>query len=191
MTFTFNDTDRAVQERLNSWGIKYTAYYLGAHTDKAEDDRKAWEHDLFTVVFTPNDGKKPIAQFSYKTGTGHRLSADTYQAKSKELLKSGVHLKAHAELSGLEKTRFPIEINRGRIAAWVPAPVAAGVLYSILLDASALDTNPEDWLSDLGYDADSIRANEIYRACCESGRKLRTTFTRSQLDELQELLQDY
>ena len=48
-----------------------------------------------------------------------------------------------------------------------------------------------------GYDSAGValltpeKALNIYKACCENGKKLRTIFTRQQIETLQELLQDY
>lgn len=71
------------------------------------------------------------------------------------------------------------------------SPTAASVLYSLLMDAQSIETSFEHWCSDLGYDADSISALNIYTACCKVGKELNKVFTPEQRTHLSELLQDY
>jgi hypothetical protein len=44
-------------------------------------------------------------------------------------------------------------------------PTAADVLSCLCSDASAAGQSFEDWCSDLGYDADSRKAEATYKAC--------------------------
>lgn len=74
----------------------------------------------------------------------------------------------------------------------VPAPSLRDVLYSLLNDASAIDLPDfETWASEYGYDADSRSAEATYRACLDTGLKLRAALGNSVLAELRELFQDY
>lgn len=70
-------------------------------------------------------------------------------------------------------------------------PTAASVLNSLLLDGAAVDQSFPDWCGDFGYDEDSITALGTYRACCKTGRLLRSLFTPAQREQLETLLQDY
>lgn len=70
-------------------------------------------------------------------------------------------------------------------------PSAASVLYCLLSDSSAYDVCFIEWASDCGYDADSIKARNIYDACCVNALKLKAIFSRDLIAELRELLQDY
>ncbi len=70
-------------------------------------------------------------------------------------------------------------------------PRAADVLDSLVLDSAALDTSFEYWCSDYGYDSDSIKAFDTYRACCDTGKKLRSVFTQEQIQTLRDMLQDF
>ena len=71
------------------------------------------------------------------------------------------------------------------------APCAADVLYSLVLDSSAIDTSFDYWCSDYGYDADSISAFNTYQACCKIAKELRQVFTNAQVETLRGLLEDY
>ena len=69
--------------------------------------------------------------------------------------------------------------------------LAAELLYSVLLDSSANDMSHADWCADYGYDEDSRKGLEVYLACQENYSKLLQVLTRSQLDHITELLEDY
>jgi hypothetical protein len=70
-------------------------------------------------------------------------------------------------------------------------PTLEGVLYSLLIDADARNMSFNDWCSDFGYDSDSIKAFNTYQACCESGKKLDIIYTRADIEDIREALQDY
>jgi hypothetical protein len=71
------------------------------------------------------------------------------------------------------------------------APHVASVLHSLLLDSSSAEQNFHDWCDDFGYDKDSIKAQGIYNACCETLTKMRSFFTGTERQAMQEILQDY
>ncbi len=81
--------------------------------------------------------------------------------------------------------------GRGVVPPAPVPPVAADVLYSLLLDSDAAAMSFNDWCSDFGYDNDSIKALTTYQACCKSAEELRKIFKRETLAELRETLQDY
>lgn len=183
MTFTFSDTDKTVQGFLNSIGVKYAFNYVGAA------DSKEWAHDLFTVSFAAT-GKAPITT-EYKTGTGHRIDI---AKKGKFTLTQSGEFKKHAELLGesITAVRFGVGANKGfGFSLYVPAPTAASVLFSLLLDMHCGADTFADFCANCGYDEDSRKAHEIYLACQQSGAKLRKVFTSEQITHLQDLLQDY
>lgn len=73
----------------------------------------------------------------------------------------------------------------------IPAPELSGVLYCLLLDAEAVDHGSfEDWAGNFGYDTDSRKAEGIYRACLETGLKLRAMLGDETIQRLREALQD-
>jgi len=71
------------------------------------------------------------------------------------------------------------------------SPCAADVLYSLILDSSAINTSFEYWCSDYGYDSDSISAFDTYLKCCEIAKDLRRVFNHKQIETLRSLLEDY
>lgn len=69
-------------------------------------------------------------------------------------------------------------------------PTVTDVLACLTSDAGCVDgTLFEDFCSEFGYDTDSRKAEQTYRACCDTFMALRNLGFR--LDRLQELFQDY
>jgi hypothetical protein len=67
----------------------------------------------------------------------------------------------------------------------IPAPALGDVLQSLASDASALDEPGfEAWADSLGYDRDSRKAEEIYRACLDIALKLQATLGGRALAEI-------
>lgn len=179
MGFSFSDTDKAVQEYLNAQGVKYSCWSIGT----GSEDK--WEFDKFTVSFSVNSKSE---SFEYCTGTGHRVAPN--KTTNKMPLKEKAELDKHRVLAGLDRASW-VNGNGFKANHWVVAPTAAGVLYSLLSDMTCGSGTFEDFCGNLGYDEDSRKAHDIYLACQKSGSQLRKVFTREQIEQLQELLQDY
>lgn len=74
----------------------------------------------------------------------------------------------------------------------IPAPELHEVMYSLLMDSSAIDSATyEEWAGDYGYSEDSREGERIYRACLEIGLKLRAMLGDKVLQQLREAAQDY
>lgn len=69
--------------------------------------------------------------------------------------------------------------------------LAAELLYSVLLDSYANEMSHAEWCAQFGYEEDSRKGLELYLACQESYNKLLQVMTRSQIDHIAELLEDY
>jgi len=69
-------------------------------------------------------------------------------------------------------------------------PTLPSVLYSLLSESTAYGQTFEDWCGDLGYDTDSRKAEEIFKACESTGRKL-SKIDGNAIERARELLQDY
>jgi len=71
----------------------------------------------------------------------------------------------------------------------IPAPEFADVLYCLVADASVIDfPGFEEWAREYGYNPDSRKAEQAYRACLETTLKLRAIVD---LDEAREAFQGY
>lgn len=71
------------------------------------------------------------------------------------------------------------------------APVAAAVIYRLVMDSAAVDTSFKYWCDEYGYSSDSLSAFDTYRACCEIGEKMRRLFSGDEMSALRDMLQDY
>lgn len=71
-------------------------------------------------------------------------------------------------------------------------PEIESVLSCLALDSNALDyADFEDWAKNFGYDSDSRSAEKIYKACLDTGLKMRNAFGNNQMELLQEILREY
>lgn len=74
----------------------------------------------------------------------------------------------------------------------IPAPALHDVLYSLSMDASALDSPTyEDWAAEFGYEADSRSGEKIYRECLRLALELRAMIGERRLAVLRDAAQDY
>ena len=71
-------------------------------------------------------------------------------------------------------------------------PHAADVFHSLVLDSDVIEYSSfEDWAENFGYDADSRKAEKIYRDCLDIALKLKNSIGDAVLNELREALHDY
>lgn len=92
---------------------------------------------------------------------------------------------------GGEQFTFMTGIGLRNVNGTPVPPTAAGVIYSVLLDANASNNTFEDFCDELGYDTDSRKTLKTYIACQENGTKLRKIFTKDQIETLEVLLESY
>lgn len=94
-----------------------------------------------------------------------------------------------ATIKTLETGRY---YSRGGQLSALPSPSIADVLYALVQDSEVMDYGSfEDWAANLGFDADSRKAESIYRACLDIGLKLRRMLSDAELTKLREAFQDY
>lgn len=163
-----NPADLKVTEVLISANVEFKVAIIGA--TKCD----GWECDEWRVSL-----KGAQIEFSteYYTGIGHRV--DTPITKRACVALKGASKKSIAFKNQVLDQLKPV------------APSAGAVLYSLLMDSSAVDQSFIDWCSDFDYETDSRKALATYEACCETGLKIRKLFTPDQRKLLSELLQDY
>ncbi len=66
-------------------------------------------------------------------------------------------------------------------------PDAIEILWAIARDGDALESTFEDWASDFGYDADSRKAEKIYRACQDNALRLRKILSPEAIETIKAL----
>jgi hypothetical protein len=133
-----------------------------------------WVHDKYIVIIEGQD-------FEYSSGIGHRIELNHFtkddfkKIKSKNPKQTKENLLVYAdELKKVSKVK-PLNID--------------DVLYSLVLDSDFACETFDDFCDNLGYDNDSMKANEIYKACQKNAKKVKSFI--SDLEKARELFQDY
>lgn len=162
-----NEQQTTVNTFLQENNIAYTVRYVGETVQNND-----WSCDAWRASFAVG---KSRFETDYYTGLGHRKPV-----KGAENRIESKYPKSSIGYAAWQKAYVkPI------------APCAADILYSLILDSSAIDTSFDYWCFDYGYDADSISVFNTYQACCKIAKELRRVFTRAQLETLHELLEGY
>lgn len=157
-----SETETAVDAYLVEIGVSYVVHAAGKGLKR--DD---WECDGWRADFASKTGARE--QFDYYTGIGYRV----YNTPAPRASRNSMIF------ADWEKTHIPFP------------PFAASVLYSLVSDSDARHESFRDWCATYDYDSDSIKALNIYNACCENAERLARVFTREQIAHLETLLQDY
>ncbi len=173
-TATKATTEAKVAAKLAEWGITYSAEFvplsMSRNADKGEPSLN-WK--VTNGNFTTD----------YMQGIGHMPG---YEARN---TLEQVESRKRAAEDGRWAKRYS-DFGFGRIA--IPSPSAADVLYCLLTDADVIDyASFEDWASEFGYDTDSRKAEQNYRACMDTALRMRQVLGDARMAELRELLADY
>lgn len=181
-----NEAREQVELILKNCEVSYSAGYV-ALTERGDGDTK-WQCDEWRIQFTRTRAElQKVEKFKYFTGLGHRAPAT---AAHKQTAAYGFPGLTDGDRAGRTSygRRYLAEIEKLRKPV---APHAADVLYSLLMDSSAVGQSFESWCSELGMDSDSRKAEATYRACQENADKLARIFDHVAREALQTALQDY
>lgn len=155
--------------------LQFKAVHVGLMLDE-----NLWQHDVWAVVI---EGQ----MFEFKTGIGHRKPLPHAKIKGTE-----AYYKYKKLMSGnLKKTKENL-LTANEELKKVSKPNNLNiddVLYSLIMDAEALELTFSEWCDNLGYDNDSIKAMSIYTACQENAKKLKTFLP--DIEKARELFSDY
>lgn len=165
-----DEARKQVEKILDNVGVKFNAAYKGVKRKALNGDS---DMDEWDCTFTSGDSGRNFEAFEFFTGLGLR-SPLAKPWGGGNMPRPGTLMREE-----MEKARKP------------KAPHAADVLYSLLMDGSALDQSFDEWCADFGYDTDSRKAERIFDACRDNARKLRRLFDQVAREALQTALQDY
>lgn len=178
-----------IDARLAELGLSLSAEFVPA--SRFKDDE--WRRGAVNFTVTVTKGERAIYSGPYAYGIGHLPG---YVAKYADKL-----MAERIMIDMRERGVWPIGglaiFNNGGMPAFpktapVPAPLLRDVMRSLLSDAGAIDHGSfESWAGDYGYDTDSRKAEQTYRACLDTGLALRAALSDSVLAELREMFQDY
>lgn len=181
--------------------LRVTSEISGAHAaidDESGVDGKGWAHVALTVTFFhpggdngPRTPRRPSISFStpYKMGVG---LVDWKKIVKSPLVRYSTEGVRECEMM---MTRRLIPAAQALIAgkhlsSFVKRVSPAEVLASCCRDGlDASRQSFESWASEYGYDTDSRKAEEIYRACQKSGDGVRKLLShaRGAVEKLAEL----
>ncbi len=167
---------------LQELGITLAAVFVPFSQSRNREEKNLSLNWRVTLKY----GTRDVLTEDYSQGIGYApaYSLSVKDAGGRDSIMRHGMLKREAETG----THYR---HHGR-GAPLPPPAVADVLYSLLMDASAIDAGGfEHWCDELGYSSDSIRARAMYDACIETAVKLRGAFGESKLAELRELFEDF
>ncbi len=192
---TEQSTDDIVQKKLDEWGVVYNPQFRPQNPKELTETIKTKKDvDKLVYKWLPSFNNE---EFDYFTGLGHQHITKNigYGGWTTDELGIVVHAVCGMEyMTAYLNKPSNLKITKPGskpIKGYLVPPTAASVLYCLILDSEALYRTFEEWANDLGYNSDSIKDKEIYNECCSNARRLLNCFTREQIEELQELLQDY
>lgn len=162
------EIQKAISNLLDAHGIAYQARFVPFNISRNRNESRPslnWFCDFMV------QGKQTLS-VDYQQGVGH------IPAKMTRDSKPGT---AHRD----NQERLIAQSGHGLVK-----PKPADVLHCIVMD-DPRDLSFDDWASEYGYDADSRKAEAIYRACQEQTAKGRAFFGPALLAEFAALLQDY
>jgi len=130
--------------------------------------------DKYVIIIEGQD-------FEYSCGIGHRVEKTPLHKKDFKSTMNKTPQKNKANLllyiDELNKVSKPKTLN------------IDDILYCLILDAESGAESFEDFCDNFGYNEDSIKHNEIYRACQKNGKKVKTLIKN--LERARELFQNY
>lgn len=145
-------------------------------------------------VITLQRNGRDILTTDYMAGCGH---CPAY--KNPSLFKAGEKRDEYTT-----RQRIRQECETGKVAGrpldsidYIPSgkailPDTCDVVYSLVLDASAIDCGSfADWCNEYGYSDDSIKAKETFDQCVAHGMKLRAAIGSTHFETIREACNDY
>jgi hypothetical protein len=175
------ETLKAAVEAL---GLEYRAEFVPFSKSRNAKKQPAKPGDYsLNWKITINKGARSLTT-DYMQGIAHipgytqrwsgRLSVDEFE-----------NIKAACESGRSGRVGF----LQGRL---IPAPELHDVMYSLAMDAGALDAGSfEEWAGDYGYEPDSRSAEKLYRECLKIALELRAMIGEDGLQKLRDASQNY
>lgn len=191
---TISETERKLTEQLEAMGFALTS-----------SNASAGEHPMLAYTVALSYKGEPVISTDYKMGFGH-VDLSDFREGSYFMYVAGKRLhrlpadqesmlRAWARQPHANFKHKDLQMEVAVIVANAQGltPSLPDVMQSLLSDGEAFfDAQTfEDWAANCGYDADSRKAEAIYRACDEIGRKLARVIPKDVLEKAREALQDY
>lgn len=187
------ETKETTENALRELGLSL-AVLIGPRGDVADKD---WPNIKYRVELRFND--KPILETNYKLGIGHVDPKKAFigSVMSRPRLTSDeesilLHWQSHP-YAQFKNKKLWADVAAKLATYQKVAPSLPDVVHSLLLDGEPYFNGEsfEDWASNCGYETDSRKAEEIYKACMEIGRQLKRGLPHDTITKALEILQDY
>lgn len=186
-----NAEDRAAYRYalIQKLGLGYVTVFVPQSQSRNKDEKPC----LNWTVQINKGGQK--LQTDYMRGVAH-IPNYSHQHSRLVVYDNAVHEACETGKSKLVKHKNAYDAAQGDRSfartTDIPAPRLEDVLYSLIMDASVLDSPTyEDWAGEFGYDVDSRKGEAAYRACMEIALKLRAMIGNDNLEQLRDLYQDF
>lgn len=172
------EATETMDEEARRLGLHIEAIFVPLYRSRNANEKHPTVN--WRVRLLRHGANRVIWEGDYSQGTGHLKTPPRFDPRS---------------VDGAMAIRAACETGKGRrhpasLVASVQAvpPTVVDILSSLLLDASAIDEGSfEDWAASFGYDPDSRKAEKIWKACVETGLKLRSELGDEILRRFQEL----
>lgn len=175
-----------IKKYLNTLGITFNYTFVPFSQSR---NRNKKDLSLNWLVLMSKNGKA-VFSTDYSMGVGHcqaykQAKKGRYMSwEDKDNIKQECETGKYTIASALH--------NFYRPTKQTPLPDDVDVMYSLVMDAEAIDyPTYENWAGCFGYDEDSRSGEKIYKACLETGLRLRAALGDVGLSKLRELYQDY
>lgn len=174
---------KALEALMERAGLIVTSSFIPlskSRNAKPGPDGKIWQSLNWKVKL--ERAGRVIVETDYSAGSGH-CPASKKEWKDKYVKRNAI---AHeVETGRIAKPNWSGSIFPGPA---IPGPDPVDVFSSLCLDSSVLDyATFEDWASDYGYEADSRRAEKVYKDCLSVALKIRAGLGEALLSEARDL----
>lgn len=175
--------------------LGFSINILSGPRGEVEKGSRDWPHIAYDVELKYNERR--VLLTPYRLGVGH-----VNQMKPRAGATIAVRLSVDEEsLLLCWQSQPQAEFKDKDLWAAVAAKLAKyqkvspqldDVMHSLLLDGDPYFNNEsfEDWCGNFGYDTDSRKAEDMYRACCETGRQIMRSVPREVIEQAREIIQD-
>jgi len=188
-----NEIKEKVKQILKDKNVEILCRFVPLSQSRNKDeDRKTlnWRGEI-----KQND--RTVFEFDYSAGIGH-IPGDLHYQRSRTLAGD----KVITDICETGKIRMPIAYNGDSvhdikwlgIKTWKGTlqPELLDVLSSLVIDSEVINYSGfDEWAECFGYNTDSIRALNMYKACMETALAMRSAFGSETMEELTELFQEY
>lgn len=172
-----------IQEFIELHGLTIESQRIPMRTDLAGDSFGKGAYHYLVTIKNRDEG---LYSFPYSMGSAH---VEKIPFGNIKLLGLGIRNRKDYDSIPLPGSRRGVTLwqeEAQKVVFKPKAPDLATVLDCLASDCSGIDSASgfEEWASELGYDADSRKAENIYNACRDSYRKLEHMLGRTAMQSL-------